>query len=96
MYNGTISLGDAADLNILKQQVELIAALNGQLKEFASLKSNVSAVFDIIKMKTLSVTEAAKAVKGTALTGCSGWEMRRKFLCAERPLVALQREIRPL
>lgn len=59
MYNGTIQLSDASDLSILQEQIDLITSLNGKLSEFSSLKSNVGAVFEIIKLGT---TETKKAV----------------------------------
>lgn len=59
MYNGTIQLSNATDLSILQEQIGLIASLNSQLSEFSSLKSNVGAVFEIIKLGT---DETKKAV----------------------------------
>ena len=49
MYNGTISLSDSSDVTVIKQQVELITALNSQMKEFVSLKSNISGVWEVLK-----------------------------------------------
>ena len=49
MYNGTLSLVDATELNILKQQVELINAINSGLKDFVGLESNISAFLKLLK-----------------------------------------------
>ena len=49
MYDGAISFSDPADVNVLKQQVALITALNSQMKEFVSLKSNISGVWEVLK-----------------------------------------------
>lgn len=69
MYTGTINLSNSSDLNILKEQNELIAAINGQLKEFSSLKSYISAVFEIIKLggdKTKEVAAAGKELNAVS------------------------------
>ena len=49
MYDGAISFSDPADVNVLKQQVALITALNSQMKEFVSLKSNIDGVWKILR-----------------------------------------------
>ena len=69
MYNGNLSISDASDLGVLKQQNELIATLNNQLKEFSSLKSNVSAVFDVFIKKSPAVSEAATTLSEAAAAG---------------------------
>ena len=78
MYNGTISLSDSSDVTVIKQQVELITALNSQMKEFVSLRSNIDGVWKILRegvpiLAKLSentvlytaVTKAASEVRNT-------------------------------
>lgn len=60
MYNGLFS--DTSDnIGVLQEQIDLIAGLNAQLKEFSSLKSNISGVFEIIKLGGEKTKEAANA-----------------------------------
>ncbi len=74
MYNGTIQLSNATDLSILQEQIDLIAGINSQLKEFSSLKSNVGAVFEIIKSGKDGIREtvaAGKELSSVAQTGAN-------------------------
>ena len=60
MYNGLFS--DTSDnIGVLQEQIDLIAGLNAQLKEFSSLKANISGVFEIIKLGGEKTKEAANA-----------------------------------
>lgn len=60
MYNGLFS--DTSDnIGVLQEQIDLIAGLNAQLKEFSSLKANISGVFEIIQLGGEKTKEAANA-----------------------------------
>lgn len=63
MYNGTIQLSNATDLSVLQEQIDLIAGINSQLKEFSSLKGNIGAVFEIFKSGKDGIRETVTAGK---------------------------------
>lgn len=69
MYNGSINTGDSSDLNILKQQAELISVINSKLSEFTGLRGTIAAVLGIFKSEKSNVAEMADAIGRTVSAG---------------------------
>ncbi len=69
MYNGSINTGDSSDLNILKQQAELISVINSKLSEFTGLRGTIADVLGIFKSEKSNVAEMADAIGRTVSAG---------------------------
>lgn len=69
MYSGTLSLSNSSDVSILKQEVELLTAINTQLKSFTELKSTVENTWTIIQGGSSILSAVASGFKQAASSG---------------------------